>query len=92
MGQCSASVGMARWQWRAPWLGVAALALTACGDIAKLPAAAGTHSHREHRARQGLAAGGSGSLGLASSASTTLPARFAADDVGNAIWRVTAQH
>lgn len=40
MGQCSASVGMARWQWRVPRLGVAALALTACGDIAKLPAAA----------------------------------------------------
>ncbi len=42
MGQRPASVKIAHWRWRAPWIGVAALTLAACGDIATLPVAAGT--------------------------------------------------
>ncbi|WP_201091514.1 PQQ-dependent sugar dehydrogenase [Thiocystis minor] len=42
MAQRPASLGIARWRWHVPWVGVAALALTACGDMAKLPVAAGT--------------------------------------------------
>ena len=42
MAQRPASVGIAHWRWCIPWVGAAALALTACGDIAKLPVAAGT--------------------------------------------------
>ena len=53
MGQRPASVKIAHWRWRAPWIGVAALTLAACGDMARSARSLQAPAHRRACRRRG---------------------------------------